>query len=156
MVLNRALQDEIATGTVKFSTVQTHLAKGRANALANSVKVFTTQRPIVKRTDGTTVHHTTEDALDKMVQTTVPMVSKIYKGIAACYTHLHNRNRTLYDKTYARTTERATDLLEKFTDDSTGARPSDFSYLDISNKLYKEFNMLSGWSDKFQSSGLWK
>ena len=154
MVLNRALQDEIATGTVKFSTVQTHLAKGRANALANSVKVFTTQRPIVKRTNGTPQQ--TEDALDKMMQTTVPMVSKIYKGIAACYTHLHNRNRTLYDKTYARTTERATDLLEKFTDDSTGARPSDFSYLDISNKLYKEFNMLSGWSDKFQSSGLWK
>ena len=154
MVLNRALQDEIATGTVKFSTVQTHLAKGRANALANSVKVFTTQRPIVKRTNGTPQQ--TEDALDKMMQTTVPMVSKIYKGIAACYTHLHNRNRTLYDKTYARTTERATDLLEKFTDDSTGARPSEFSYLDISNKLYKEFNMLSGWSDKFQSSGLWK
>ena len=153
MVLNRALQDEIATGTVKFSTVQTHLAKGRANALANSVKVFTTQRPIVKRTNGTPQQ--TEDALDKVMQL-IPMVSKIYKGIAACYTHLHNRNRTLYDKTYARTTERATDLLEKFTDDSTGARPSEFSYLDISNKLYKEFNMLSVWSDKFQSSGLWK
>ena len=154
MVRNRALQDEIATGTVKFTSVQTHLAEGRRIALGNSVKVFTTQRPIVKRTNGTPQQ--TEDALDKMMQTTVPMVSKIYKGIAACYTHLHNRNRTLYDKTYARTTERATDLLEKFTDDSTGARPSDFSYLDISNKLYKEFNMLSGWSDKFQSSGLWK
>ena len=154
MVLNRALQDEIATGTVKFSTVQTHLAKGRANALANSVKVFTTQRPIVKRTNGTPQQ--TEDALDKVMQTTVPMVSKIYKGIAACYTHLHNRNRTLYDKTYARTTERATDLLEKFTDDSIDANVTEFSYLDISNKLYKEFNMLSVWSDKFQSSGLWK
>ena len=154
MVLNRALQDEIATGTVKFSTVQTHLAKGRANALANSVKVFTTQRPIVKRTNGTPQQ--TEDALDKMMQTTVPMVSKIYKGIAACYTHLHNRNRTLYDKTYARTTERATDLLEKFTDDSIDANVTEFSYLEISNKLYKEFNMLSVWSDKFQSSGLWK
>ena len=154
MVLNRALQDEIATGTVKFSTVQTHLAKGRANALANSVKVFTTQRPIVKRTNGTPQQ--TEDAIDKVMQTTFLMVPKIYKDIAACYTHLHNRNRTLYDKTYARTTERATDLLEKFTDDSTGANVSEFSYLEISNKLYKEFNMLSGWSDKFQSSGLWK
>jgi len=153
MVLNRALQDEIATGTVKFSTVQTHLAKGRANALANSVKVFTTQRPIVKRTNGTPQQ--TEDALDKVMQL-IPMVSKIYKGIAACYTHLHNRNRTLYDKTYARTTERATDLLEKFTDDSIDANVTEFSYLDISNKLYKEFNMLSVWSDKFQSSGLWK
>ena len=153
MVLNRALQDEIATGTVKFSTVQTHLAKGRANALANSVKVFTTQRPIVKRTNGTPQQ--TEDALGKVMQL-IPMVSKIYKGIAACYTHLHNRNRTLYDKTYARTTERATDLLEKFTDDSIDANVTEFSYLDISNKLYKEFNMLSVWSDKFQSSGLWK
>ena len=42
------------------------------------------------------------------------MTSNIYKGIAACYTHLHNRNCTLYDKTYARMTERAIDLIDMY------------------------------------------
>jgi len=154
MVRDRALQEEIATGTVKFTSVQKHLAEGRRIALGKSEKVLTTPRPIATRTDGTPQQ--TKDTLDKFMQTVLPMLSKIYKGIAACYTHLHNRNRTLYDKTYARMTERATDLIEKFTDDGTGVRPSEFSYLDISNQLYKEFNMLSVWSDKFQASGLWK
>ena len=154
MVLDRALQEEIATGTVTFSSVQIYLAKCRRTALGKSEKVLTTSRPIVKWTAGTP--HETEDAIDKLMQPVLPMTSNIYKGIAACYAHLHNRNCTLYDKTYARMTERAIDLIDKFTDDSTGVRHSEFSYLELSNQLYKEFSMLTIWSDKFQTNGIWK
>ena len=86
----------------------------------------------------------------------LPTYQRVYKGVAKCFTYLHNRDRARYEAEYARTLEHATPLLGTLESLAHDNSIEENAYLGVAGALKDDFKFLATVAEALTASGLWK